>query len=119
MTPCTDGTRLLAVHKPHTGGVLHGHRIEGNRLVFRAVAQNVSTHRIGSRELDLAAWLGSRLVLPQQNGLALRVSDANCAWAEVASIALPDRVAMTVALPDGQGVAALLDDGLVMMVSAQ
>lgn len=51
MTPCTDGTRLLAVHKPHTGGVLHGHRIEGNRLVGRAVAQNVSTHRMARASL--------------------------------------------------------------------
>ena len=99
------------MHTPHTGGVLHDHRIEGNRLVGRAVAQNVSTYRIGSRELSLAAWLGSRLVLPQQNGLALRVSNASSAWTEVASIALLYRVAMTVALPGGQGVAALLDDG--------
>lgn len=53
--PCTDSTRLLAVHTPHTGGVLHDHRIEGNRLVGRAVAQNVNTYRIGSRELSLAA----------------------------------------------------------------
>jgi len=119
MAPSTDGTRLLAVHTPHIGGVLHEYRVDGNRLVGRAVAHNISTHRIGSRELDLAVWLGPRLVLPEQNGLALRVLDANAAWAEVATIALPARVAMTAALPGGQGVAALLDDGRVFGVGVE
>ena len=117
MAPSTDGTRLLAVHTPHIGGVLHEYRVEGNRLVGRAVASNVSTHRIGSRELDLAVWLGQLLVLPQQNGLALRVLDSGAAWAEVACLPLPARVAMTAALPGGQGVAALLDDGRVFSVA--
>ena len=117
MAPSTDGTRLLAVHTPHIGGVLHDYRVEGNRLVGRAVASNVSTHRIGSRELDLAVWLGQRLVLPQQNGLALRVLDSGAAWAEVATVPLPARVAMTAALPGGRGVAALLDDGRVFSVA--
>ena len=114
MAPTTDGTRLLAVHTPHIGGVLHEYRQDGSRLIGRAVAQGVSTHRIGSRELDLAVWLGPRLVLPQQNGLGLRVLDANAAWSEVASVTLPERVAMTAALPHGGGVAVLLDDGRVL-----
>jgi hypothetical protein len=118
MAPSTDGTRMLAVHTPHIGGVLHEYSVEGQRLVGRAVAHNVSTHRIGSRELDLAVWLGSQLVLPQQNGLALRVLDAAAAWAEVAAVALPARVAMTVALPGGQGVAALLEDGRVFSLGS-
>ena len=119
MAPSTDGTRLLAVHTPHIGGVLHEYRVDGARLVGRAVAHNVSTHRIGLRELDLAVWLGPLLALPQQNGLALRVLDANAAWAEAASVALPERVAMTAALPGGQGVAALLDDGRVLGVGVE
>jgi hypothetical protein len=117
MAPSTDGQRVLAVHTPHIGGVLHEYRVEGQRLVGRAVAHNVSTHRIGSRELDLALWLGPRLVLPQQDGLAVRVLDAAAGWAEVASVALPGRVTMTAALPGGQGVAALLDDGRVFSVA--
>ncbi len=117
MAPSTDGTRLLAVHTPHIGGVLHEYRVEGQRLEARTVAHNVSTHRIGSRELDLSLWLGPLLVLPQQNGLALRVLDANAAWAEVANVPLPARVAMTAALPGGKGVAALLDDGRVFSVA--
>ncbi len=118
MAPSTDGLRMLAVHTPHIGGVLHEYRVEGRSLVGRVVARGVSTHRIGSRELDLAAWLGQRLVLPQQDGLALRVLDARADWAELASITLPARVAQTVALPGGQAVAALLDDGRVVAVAA-
>ena len=119
MAPSSDGTRLMAVHTPHIGGVLHEYRLDGDRLVGRAVANDLSTHRIGSRELDLAVWLGSRLVVPQQNGLALRVLDAAAAWAEVASVALPARVAMTAALSDTEGthgLAALLDDGSVFSI---
>jgi hypothetical protein len=58
------------------------------------------------------------LTLPQRNGPALRVLDAAAAWAEVASIPLPARVAMTAALPCGQGVAVLLDGGRVFSVAA-
>ena len=119
MAPTTDGTRVLAVHTPHIGGVLHAYRVDGDRLVGHAVAKNVSTHRIGSRELDLAVWLGPRLVLPHQNGLALRVLDAAAAWAELASIPLPARVAMTAALPGGQDVAVLLEDGSLIGVAAR
>lgn len=116
LAPTTDGVRMLAVHTPHIGGVLHDYSIDGPRLVGRSVAHDVSTHPIGSRELDLAVWLGPRLVLPQQDGLALRVLDASAAWAQVASVRLPGRVVMTVALPGGQGVAALLGDGTVVAV---
>ena len=119
MAPSSDGTRLMAVHTPHIGGVLHEYRLDGDRLVGRAVANDLSTHRIGSRELDLAVWLGSRLVVPQQDGLALRVLDAAAAWAEVASVAVPSRVAMTAALSGTQGtqgLAALLDDGSVFSI---
>jgi hypothetical protein len=44
------------------------------------------------------------------------VLDADAGWSEVASIALPARVTMTAALPGGQGVAALLDDGRAVSV---
>lgn len=114
MAPTTDGTRLLAVHTPHIGGVLHVYRVDGQRLTGRPVARNVSTHRIGSRELDLAVWLGPRLVLPDQSGLSLRVLDASNSWAARASVPLPGRVAMTALLPGGRSVAALLDDGSVI-----
>ena len=114
LAPTTDGRRLFAVHTPHIGGVLHEYRLQGDRLLGLAVARDLSTHRIGSRELDLAVWLGSKLVVPGQDGLSLRVLDIAKAYAQTLSVALPARVAMTVALPAAQGMAALLDDGRVL-----
>ena len=116
LAPTTDGLRLLAVHTPHIGGVLHEYRLAGDRLASRIVARDLSTHRLGSRELDLAVWLGPRLVVPSQNGMRLRVLDASSGWGETDSAALPARLAMTAALPDARGLAALLDDGSVTSV---
>lgn len=118
MAPTTDGTRLLAVHTPDIGGDLQAYRIDGQRLVNRNVARSVSTHRIGARDLDLAVWLGPHLVLPQQDGLALRVLDAQADWAALASIALPARAAQTVPLPGGRRLAVLMDGGRVVVVGA-
>ena len=114
LAPSTDGERLLAVHTPHIGGVLHEYRLQGDRLIGRAVARGVSTHRIGTRELDLAVWLGSKLVLPSQDGLSLRVLDMANGYAESHSASLPAQVAMTLALAGAQGMAALLEDGQVL-----
>ena len=114
LSPTTDGQRLLAVHTPHIGGVLHEYRLQGDRLIGSAVARGVSTHRIGSRELDMAVWLGSKLVLPSQDGLSLRVLDLANGYAESHSANLPARLAMTLALAGAQGMAALLDDGRVL-----
>ena len=105
---------MLAVHTPHIGGVLHEYRLQGDRLIGRAVARDLSTHRIGTRELDLAVWLGTRIVLPGQDASSLRVLDTAQAYAESASAGLPARVAMMLALPGAQGIAALLDDGRVL-----
>ena len=114
MAPTSDGIRLLAVHTPHIGGVLHEYRRQGDQLIGRAVARDLSTHRIRTRELDLAVWLGPKLVVPSQDGSRLRVLDATRDYAEIAGASLPSRVAMTVALPGTQGMAALLDDGRVL-----
>ncbi len=114
LAPTTDGQRMLAVHTPHIGGVLHDYRRQGDRLIGRAVASDVSTHRIGTRELDLALWLGSTLVLPNQDGLRLRVLDLAKGYAEHRSASLPAKVSMTVALHGAKGIAALLNDGQVL-----
>jgi hypothetical protein len=117
MSPTTDGSRVLSVHTPHIGGVLHEYRLEGGRLVGRVVATGVSTHRLDSRELDLAVWMGSQLMLPEQDGRGLRVLDADAGWRVVAERALPDRVAMSAALPQSQGAALLLDSGQVLQLT--
>jgi len=58
LAPTTDGIRLLAVHTPHIGGVLHRYRADGERLVGDAVAHDVTNHTIGHRDLDVSAWVG-------------------------------------------------------------
>ncbi|MEJ7688668.1 MAG: hypothetical protein WKG52_17775 [Variovorax sp.] len=117
MAPSTDGRHLMAVHTPHIGGVLHAYRLEGNRLERRRIVDDVSTHRIGSRELDMAAWIGSRLVLPSQDGMRLRVLSASTDWQELEAIALPAPAVMTVRLPGSHGLAVLMAGGLVVTVN--
>jgi len=116
LAPTTDGSRLMAVHTPHIGGVLHEYSLVGQKLSRRSVVGDVSTHRVGSRELDLAAWRGALLALPSQDGRRLRVFDGAAGWAERAAIQLPGRVAMSAALQDRDGLAILLDDGQAVLV---
>lgn len=119
LAPTTQGRHLLAVHTPHIGGVLHVYWLEGQRLGRRRLMADVSTHAIGSRETDLAAWVRERLVLPSQDGRLLRVLDPAADWAELFAVALPGRATMTAALEDGTGMVVLLADGQVVMVGAQ
>ncbi|MDP2006952.1 MAG: hypothetical protein Q8K45_14850 [Rubrivivax sp.] len=116
LAPTTQGTHLVAVHTPHIGGVLHVYRLEGQRLGRRRLMADVSTHAIGSRETDLAAWVQGRLVLPSQDGRLLRVLDPAADWAELFTVELRGRATMTAALADGSGVAVLLADGQVVRV---
>ena len=62
---------MLAVHTPHIGGVLHEYRVDGDPPRRRAVEHDVSTHRIGSRETDLAVWLRPVADPAQQDGRRL------------------------------------------------
>lgn len=116
LAPTTDGQRLLAVHTPHIGGVLHEYRLEGERLDRSRVAGDVSTHRIGTRETELAVWRGTKLVLPSQDGMRLHVLDGAAGWAEAATIELSARVVMVAALPNPRALAALLEDGRAVFV---
>ena len=120
LAPTTDGQRWLAVHTPHIGGVLHEYRLDAGKLVRRSLFGGISTHHIGSRELDLAVWQGKQLWLPSQDGRQLHVfnvaSNWGEHWAEEAVIALPGRIALTTALAGHHGMAALLDDGQVVFI---
>jgi hypothetical protein len=115
MAPTTDGVRLLAVHTPHIGGVLSEYRVDGDRLASRAVASGVSNHVLGQRELDLATWVDSMLVLPAQDRRRLRIFDAAAGWSERPPLSLPFPVSATRALQLDRrsGCALLLDDGTV------
>ena len=116
LAPTTDGRHLAAVHTPHIGGVLHVYQHEGERLTRRRLAGDVSTHRIGTRETDLAAWLHGLLVLPSQDGRRLRRLNPAADWAEQGSVPLPGRATLTTALADSAALAVLLDDGQVVLV---
>lgn len=117
LSPITDGRHWLAVHTPHIGGVLHVYAQDGTRLLARKVRGDVSNHRIGSRLLDMSAWLGQRLLLPDQSGRRLLVLDAASDWRVVSEHPLPSRVAAMVSLGASGRVAVLLDDGSVMVGS--
>jgi hypothetical protein len=118
LAPTTDGRRMAAVHTPHIGGVLHVYHPEGERLVRRRLHGDVSTHRIGKRELDLAVWLQGLLWLPSQDGRRLRLFNPAADWTELHSVALPGRAILTAALPDASALAVLLEGGQVVLVGA-
>ena len=118
LAPTTDGRHLAAVHTPHIGGVLHVYQPEGERLMRRRLHADVSTHRIGTREVDLAAWLQGLLMLPSQDGRQLRLLDPAADWAELKAMVLPGRAIMTAAVPAAAALAVLLDGGQVVLVAA-
>ncbi len=118
LSPITDGRRWMAVHTPHLGGVLHEYRRDGNRLVPREVLSGVSNHRIGSRQLDVSAWQGQRLLISDAGGLRLWVIDAASTGRVVGEYVLASRVAAMAGLSAAGGVALLLDDGSVSLASA-
>lgn len=116
LAPTTDGHHMVAVHTPHIGGVLHVYKFEGERLSRRRLHADVSTHSIGARETDLAAWVQGLLMLPSQDGRQLRLLNPAADWAELREIALPGRAILTAALPDAAGLGVLLDGGQVVLV---
>jgi hypothetical protein len=115
LAPTTDGRRLMAVHTPHMAGVLEEYRLEGDRLTRHAVTDDVTNHHIGTRDIDLAVWLGSLLLVPSQDGRRLRVFDGAKGWAERDAITLPARVVETTAL-DARSFAVLMEGGAAMVV---
>ncbi len=119
MAPTTDGARLLAVHTPHIGGVLHEYRVDGAELPSRAVVSGVSNHLLGRRELDLGSWVDSHLLLPAQDRRQLRLFDAAAGWSEQPPLDLPAPVVATRALRLDRrpGCVLLLEDGTVAWAS--
>jgi len=117
LAPTTDGRHLAAVHTPHIGGVLHVYQPDGERLTRRRLQGDVSTHRIGTREIDLAAWLQGLLILPSQDGRQLRLLNPAADWTELKAVALPGRANLTTAVPEAPALAVLLDGGQVVLVA--
>lgn len=116
LSPTTDGSRWLAVHTPHIGGVLHEYRRDGERLLANSVLYGVSNHQLGSRQLDLAAWYGQHLALPDQGGRRLLLLDGRSGWRRARAWPLPARVSAIVSLGAAVGIAVLHEDGSVAVV---
>lgn len=95
---------------------MHVYQPDGERLTRRRLVCDVSTHRIGTRETDLAAWLQGLLVLPSQDGRRLRMLDPAADWSERAAVPLTGRATLTTALVDFAALAVLLDDGRVVVI---
>jgi hypothetical protein len=108
MAPVTDGRRLLAVHTPHIGGVLHEYEAGGGELRSRALVSGVCNHSLGQRELDLAAWIGPVLLVPTQDRRAIRVFDLAAGVSERPRLSLPSPVVATRALRLDRGVGCVL-----------
>lgn len=117
LSPTTDGRHWLAVHTPHIGGVLHAYRRDGSRLLARQVRADVSNHRLGSRQLDMAAWHGQRLLMPDQSGRRLLLLDGRSGWQQIGEWSLPSRVVATASLGAVGRVAVLHEDGTVALAA--
>lgn len=119
LAPTTDGKRLLAVHTPHLGGVLHEYRAQGDQLSSRPLVSGVTNHVLGRRELDLAVWVGSVLLVPSQDRRQVRRFDVAAGWSERSRLALPSPAVATRPLRlDGHpGCVLLLEGGSLAWVS--
>lgn len=119
LAPSTDGERLLAVHTPHLGGVLHRYRADGDRLAGDIVAHDVTNHTIGHRNSDVSAWVGSRWVVPAQDRRALQVFDLEQERSRPRDLPLgQSATALHRCQRKGRdGVAVLLQDGSVAWAS--
>ncbi len=113
LSPTTDGRRWMAVHTPHIGGVLHEYRVEDRELKATRVLEGVSNHSIGSRQLDLAAWLGPWLLMPDQPQRKLLLLDGRSGWRQVHEWQLRSRLTATASLGQTRGVVLLHEDGSV------
>lgn len=114
LAPSTDGRQLVAVHTPHIGGVLHRYAVQGPQLLRERLVAGVSTHAIGSRELDLALWQGGSLLLPSQDRRTLLHFGGADGQTVLARWPLPAPLAASRAAPGGAAGWLQLEDGQVL-----
>lgn len=115
LSPIADGTQLLAVHTPHIGGVLHRYRREGDRLQAERLLDGLSNHAIGSRELDVSAWLDSHLLIADGARKQLLIIDPDRPGA-VARLEGVDTVVQMANGYDDRSVACLTAQGTLLLV---
>ena len=120
MAASTDGNRLVAVHTPHIGGVLHEYLADGGTLRSRVIGQGLTNHRNGTRELDLAAWIDGKLLVPVQDRRSLACFDTNQHWRACPTVPLPSPVTATAAWTwrNRAGAVVLLEDGQLLFAAS-
>ncbi len=120
MAASTDGNRLVAVHTPHIGGVLHEYLADGSTLRSRVIGQGLTNHRNGTRELDLAAWVDGKLLVPAQDRRSLVCFDTTQQWGACPTVPLPGRVTATAAWSwrNRMGAVVLLEDGQLLFAAS-
>ena len=116
MSPSTDGRRLLSVHTPHIGGMLHRYRREAGRLLSTRLADGVSNHAIGAHDLDLSAWLGHRYAIAESSRRILRSFDLE-RGCELAALELPAALRAISADAERRTIAAVLEDGSLRLLA--
>ncbi|MEZ5609203.1 MAG: hypothetical protein R3E45_01965 [Rhodocyclaceae bacterium] len=82
LNPLVGASSLYAVLTPHIGGMLYRYQRRGDKLAPMPLATGVSTHRIGSRQLEGAAVIERRggrvlILLPSQAQSRLIALDCN------------------------------------------
>ena len=115
MSPSTDGHRLVSVHTPHIGGVLHRILRDEGRLMSTRLADGVSNHAIGSHDLDQSAWIGQRFVIGDMSRRALRSFDL-VNGVELPPLGLPGALRALSVDAERRTIAAALDDGSVRLL---
>lgn len=112
LNPLVGASSLYAVLTPHIGGMLYSYERRGSKLSPMPLATGVSTHRIGSRQLESAAVIdrpGGRalLLLPSQSQSQLITLDCNGSCNTADSYPLAGRVSSNLLV---QGKAAWIGD---------
>ncbi len=116
MSPSTDGGRLVSVHTPHIGGVLHLYRRDAGRLVSVKLAEGVNNHAIGAHDLDLSAWVGDRYAIPDMSRRMLRSFDLEHGR-ELPPLELPGALRAISVDAERRTIAAVLKDGSLRLLA--
>ena len=116
MSPSTDGRRLVSVHTPHIGGVLHLYRRDAGRLVSVKLAEGVNNHAIGAHDLDLSAWVGDHYAIPDMSRRMLRSFDLEHGR-ELPPLELPGALRAISVDAERRTIAAVLADGSLRLLA--
>lgn len=103
--------RLLAIHTPHIGGVLHRYTMVGSHLTVQTMVSGLTNHRLGARRLDDSVRVGSVLLTSAQDWDAVAVVDLD-APGSVQWLPMPAPIIQLAGSGMGSSVAVLTSAGV-------